>query len=127
MTSKLTKGKFRLPQRTAKLTWDEENSIFHGAEVRTRLDVTIGQLTEIQDLVDDGKAMHGFKLFGDSVLVEWNLENDKGEAIPPTGEGMQQVSPAFASSLIEIWMNHVSQIPDPLGVPSPNGDTSLEQ
>ncbi len=56
------------------------------------------------------------------MLQSWNLENDDGTPVPADGEGMLQIPLDFATLIITQWVDTVSDVPDPLGLPS--GDLS---
>ena len=117
--------RFRLPMRDARIIF-EEGTTFAGAIVKCRLDVEIGMVTDIQDLIEANKHAHAYEVFGDAILIEWNLEDQKGNALPPNGKGMKRVTAGFAEALMNEWMEAVTQIDTPLGQPSRNGNTSEE-
>jgi len=104
----------------------EEGTTFAGAIVKCRLDVEIGMVTDIQDLIEANKHAHAYEVFGDGILIEWNLEDQKGNALPANGKGMKKVTAGFAEALMNEWMEAVTQIDTPLGQPSRNGSTSEE-
>lgn len=118
-------GRFRLPMRDARIIF-EEGTTFAGAEVKCRLDVEIGMVTDIQDLIESSKHAHAYEVFGDGVLIEWNLEDQKGNAIPANGKGMKKVTPQFAEALMNQWMEALTQLETPLGQQSKNGSMSEE-
>ena len=118
-------GRFRLPMREAKIIF-EEGTTFAGAIIRCRLDVEIGMVTDIQDLIEAGKQAHAYEVFGDGVLIDWNLEDQKGNAIPANGKGIKKVTPQFAEALMTQWTEALTQVDDPLEEPSKNGSMSEE-
>jgi hypothetical protein len=119
-------GRFRLPlgDATARLVF--EDSIFEGAEVVVRTNLPIGVFMKIQEL-SASASLEGFTVFGDDVLVEWNLEDDRGEPIPSTGEGMKAITPAFATLVTDQWMKAVTDIESPLEQPSSGGNTLVKE
>ena len=117
--------RFRLPMRDAKIIF-EEGTTFAGAVVKCRLDVEIGMVTDIQDLIEANKHAHAYEVFGDGVLIEWNLEDQKGNAIPANGKGIKRTTAGFAEALMSHWMEAVTQVDTPLEQPSRNGNTSEE-
>jgi len=121
----MASGRFRLPMRDAKIIF-EAGTTFAGAIVKCRLDVEIGMVTDIQDLIEANKQAHAYEVFGDAVLIEWNLEDQKGNALPANGKGMKRVTPQFAEALMSQWMEALTQIDNPLGQQSRNGSTSEE-
>ena len=119
-------GRFRIPVRDARFTFEEGN-IFAGAEVKVRLDVEIGMVTDIQDRIAENRHAHAYEVFGDGVLLAWNLEDQNGNLLPANGKGMKKVTPQFAEALMSEWMEALTQIENPLGQPSKNGSTLGEQ
>lgn len=116
---------YKLPKHKFLLKFD--GTVYEGAEVLTVISVPIGRFIEWQDLVDDGKGLALFGPFGDEVIESWNLEDDRGKPIEPTGKGLKtKVDPAFGFLLLSKWMEAVHNPPDPLYQPSANGSTSAE-
>ena len=118
-------GRFRLPMRDARIIF-EEGTTFAGAIVKCRLDVEIGMVTDIQDLIEANKHAHAYEVFGDGILIDWNLEDQKGNALPANGKGMKKVTAGFAEALMNQWMEAVTQVASPLGQRSKNGSMSEE-
>ena len=118
-------GRFRLPMRDAKIIF-EEGTAFAGAIVKCRLDVEIGMVTDIQDLIEANKHAHAYEVFGDGILIDWNIEDQKGNALPANGKGMKKVTAGFAEALMNQWMEAVTQVDTPLGRQSKNGSMSEE-
>lgn len=119
-TTKARKG-FRVPRREALVEFEEGHE-YHGAEVRLRLDVPMGLVFEFQRLGSDGEA--ALRRFGDQILLGWNLEDDDGEPVPATADGLLTQPFGFANTLMTRWAEAVTGVPGPLGVPSSNGATS---
>jgi hypothetical protein len=120
-----TNGRFRLPMgdATARLIFDD--SLFEGAEVVVKTNLLIGVFMKIQELSAENSLL-GFTIFGEDVLVEWNLEDDRGKPIPPTGEGMKEITPAFATEVTNQWVKAVTDIDTPLKQPSSGGNTLVK-
>ncbi len=118
-------GRFRLPMRDAKIIF-EEGTTFAGAEVKCRLDVSIGFLIDIGELAEGNQPQLVYKKFGDEVLISWNLEDEGGKAISADGQGMRLVHTAFADALLKQWKEAATSISDPLEQQSKNGSTSEE-
>lgn len=53
-------------------------------------------------------------------LVHWNLEDEDGNEVPRTLDGLQSQEMGFVIMLISTWMQAISSVPDPLS-PSSNG------
>ena len=105
-----TKG-FRIQKRTARLVFSGD---YEGAEVVVRLDVPVSVFIQIQDMVSNDDQFRVFEVFGDKVLEEWNIENDDGNPVPSTAEGMQNVPLEFANIIIEKWGEVSTQPSAPL-------------
>ena len=118
-------ARFRLPMRDAKIIF-EEGTTFAGAIIKCRLDVEIGMVTDIQDLIEANKHAHAYEVFGDGVLIDWNIEDQKGNALPANGKGMKKVTAGFAEALMSEWMEALTQVDTPLGQQSKNGSMSEE-
>ena len=106
-----TKG-FRLQKRTARLVFSND---YEGAEVVVRLDVPVGVFIEIQDMVANNDQLHVFEVFGEKFLEEWNIQDDDGQAIPATSDGIQAIPLDFANLIIEQWVEVCTNPSAPLG------------
>jgi len=116
--------RFRLPKRTALLTFVGD---FEGAEVRCALDVTLRIALQIDELRESGPHQEMLRLFAEAILMEWNLDDDDGQPIPPTFEGMQDLSPPFLSAMIGAWSSAMGEPSPPLAEPSNDGAMSPEE
>jgi len=107
-----TKG-FRIQKRTARLVFSGD---YEGAEVVVRLDVPVGVFIDIQDMVanDEQQSLQIFKVFGEKVLEEWNIEDDDGQTLPTNSQGMQKIPLQLANLIIEQWVEVCTQPPIPL-------------
>ena len=92
---------FKLPQRTAKLVFEDE---FKGAEVRVTLDQPLGMLIEAQAL-QESQDIEGLCRFVAHILLDWNLEDKDDRPIPATEEGLHQATPAFVDALVTAWVD----------------------
>ena len=102
---------FRLQKRTARLVFSGD---YEGAEVVVRLDVPVSVFLDIQDMVSNEEQLRIFDLFGKKVLEEWNLEDDDGQSLPATADGMKDIPLQFANLMIEQWVEVSTQPPVPL-------------
>jgi hypothetical protein len=66
-----------------------------------------------------------FKQFA-AALVEWNLEDENGKAVPATYKGITGLDFDFAVQLATTWMEAVASVGNPLPPPSSNGHKSQE-
>jgi hypothetical protein len=93
---------------------------------------TIGLSSAVQDMDTENlkagdaektvKAISDlFRRFAD-VLLDWNLEEEDGSAIPATVAGLQSLEFPFALEIIMAWVNTVSDVPAPLANSSTPGE-----
>ncbi|WP_225840317.1 hypothetical protein [Streptomyces sp. NK08204] len=100
---------------------------YHGAEARVR-GMSFGEYQEATGL-DGGDGDGGsasIKRFA-SHLVSWNLEDeDTGEPIPPTEEGIKAVDHDLVVALSNAWIQTLLGVhdADPLPETSPSGEPS---
>ena len=113
-------GGFRIPDRTAHIQFEDTD--YDGAEVWIRLNVSFGRYLELREASETGDQAVMTRIFGDNMLQRWNVEDDEGNPIPANGEGMLQIPLDFATLIITQWVDTVSDVPDPLELPS--GDLS---
>ena len=112
MVTKIGSAKgFRIQKSTARLVFAGD---YEGAEIVVRLDVPVSVFIEIQDMVSNEQQLKVFELFGAKVLQEWNLENDDGNPVPATSDGMQTIPLDFANLIIEKWVEVSTQPSAPL-------------
>jgi len=107
---------YRFSPRTAKLVFED----FEGAEVRVTLDHPLGMLIEAQKL-QVKQDIEGLCRFVTSILVDWNVEDEKGP-IPTTYKGMMRVYPSFVNALVTAWMEAQINPSAPLPETSSAGD-----
>ena len=112
---------FKIPRRTALLTF--EGTDYDGAEVRVRLDVSLGYFLSIEEMVRSKHILQLYTLFGDETLESWNLENGGGP-LSANAEGMKALPPALANIILNSWMEAVAKLPTPLSKRSKSGSTS---
>ena len=120
MQKQAVKG-YRIPKRTARIVFD--GGEYEGAEVRTQLDVPIGLFLEIQEMASSDQSLRVFERFGERALIDWNLLDDDGKAIPANGKGMLAIPIGLGNIIIEQWVEAVANPPAPLPRSSGNGNT----
>lgn len=101
---------FRPPKRTATLTFEEGHD-YHGAEVSVRLDVPMSVVFEFDSL----SPADGMRRFGDEILIDWNIEDDDGNPVPATADGLLSQSSDFGLALLDAWKESAAGVPTPLG------------
>ena len=111
---------FRVPERTLHLTF--EGTQWAGVEVIARLGISVAIYLEIKRLVDTDDTMALTQVFGDSMLIAWNLVDANAEPIPTTGKGMNSLPDiGLALRIVNLWIQAVAGVTIPLEPPSNNG------
>ena len=117
--ARVRKG-FRLPERTARMTFDGTD--YAGAEIQVLLSVSFARFIELR-VAAQGEDQEGMaRLFGQNILMEWNLEDTDGESIPADGDGMLAIPLALTNLIVQHWVEEVAGVSAPLVEPS--GDLS---
>ena len=118
--AKAKKG-FRLPERTARITF--EGTDYDGAEIRVRLSVSFAQFIALRESAQ-GEDQEGMaRLFGETVLMDWNLEDAEGEPLLADGDGMMMIPLDLANLVVQHWVEEVAGVPAPLSETSGDIDT----
>ncbi len=115
---------YQLPVTT--ITLNFTNTIFDGAEVKLKGDVSTGFVIRMESLAKSGNVEQGsigMTEFGDKVLIEWNLHDEYEKPIPATGQGMLDISAKFAGEILHQWVEAVTQPSAPLSPRSSVGTT----
>ena len=119
-TTAQTKKGFRLPEKTARITF--EGTDYDGAEIQLRLSVSFAKFIALRESAQ-GEDQEGMaRLFGQNVLMDWNLEDDAGQPIPADGDGMLAIPLELTNLIVQHWIEAVSVVPAPLSETS--GDLS---
>jgi len=115
-----------------KLVFDDDE--YEGLVVRAR-SVKLGQILRLSRLVgmdpanlrpeDTENFEQLFTMFADA-LVDWNLDDDDGEPVPATLEGIQGQDADFVMPIIKAWFVALAGVTGPLGAGSSNGKPSAE-
>jgi hypothetical protein len=113
---------FRVKKRTAIIKF--EGTEYDGAEIECLFDIPLKKLFEIQRLAEAGKAEESFRQFGDEILTAWNIEQDDGNPIPATGEGLLNQPPQFANLILSKWLAAMTEPPAPFASQPNSGGTS---
>jgi len=111
---------FRIPEKTARITF--EGTDYDGAEIILRLSVTFAQFIALRESAqgDDQEVMA--RLFGETVLMEWNLDDADGNPIPANSDGMLSIPIQLTNLVVQHWVEAVAGVPAPLSETS--GDLS---
>ena len=109
---KVARRGFRLPEKTARITF--EGTDYDGAEIRVLLSVTFGKFIALRESAQGEDQELMARLFGENVLMDWNLEDDAGQPIPANGEGMLEIPLSLAMLVVQHWVEAVSGVSSPL-------------
>ena len=103
---------FRVPEKTARITF--EGTDYDGAEIILRLSVTFAQFIALRESAqgDDQEVMA--RLFGETVLMEWNLDDSDGNPIPANSDGMLVIPLQLTNLVVQHWVQAVAGVPVPL-------------
>lgn len=112
---------YRPPRKIYKL--DFAGTEYEGLEVSMR-GVTVGE--ELEQESRRGTPGFGRYIFDlmASLLVEWNVEDDNGEPVPATRDGVLTQDSTMVQSILEALQAAVSGVPDPLPQSLPSGEPS---
>jgi len=112
---------FRIPERTALINF--QGTDYDGAEIRVRLSVTFAQFIALRESAQ-GEDQEGMaRLFGETVLMDWNLEDADGNLIPADGDGMLAIPLELTNLVVQHWVEAVAGVPAPLSEPFGDIDT----
>ena len=107
---------FRIPERTALINF--AGTDYDGAEITLLLSVSFAQFLALRESAQ-GEDQEGMaRLFGENVLMEWNLEDDAGQPIPATGDGMLAIPLELTNLVVQHWVEAVAGVSAPLETPS---------
>jgi len=99
----------------------------HGAEARVR-GMNFGEYMAATGLDggDGEDSAASMKRLGEN-LLSWNLEDDNGQPIPATPEGLTQIDQGLARALNNAYVDALVGVhdADPLPQSSPSGEPSL--
>lgn len=116
---------FKAPGTILKLRYEEED--MNGLVVRART-MPIKRYLELMRLkaqvVDEDAALDEFeRLFTEfaKCLIEWNLEDEDGQPVPTTSEGVLDQDPRFMLRVITPWLEAIGTVPAPLKPSSDSG------
>jgi hypothetical protein len=115
------------PQRTIYHLTFEDVPELKGLEIRIQ-SCTIRELNEMASAgetatEDDNDAMTEMFV---RKLVSWNIEDDAGQPVPISTEGVESQEPSLLAAVIMAWQKAMVAVPDPLRSDSLNGRSSEE-
>lgn len=107
-------------------TLEFEGEEYKGLEVKIR-GLNTGQMIDLDTARADGTdeaVLAILQLMADR-LVEWNVEDDGGQPVPTTFDGVRSLDLDFNWAIIDAWQNAVAGVAAPLDEPSTSTDGSL--
>lgn len=87
--------------------------------------IRIGRLRNLMKAVtkeDDESLDEMFSLLLEG-LVSWNLEDENGQPVPTTMEGIEQQELPFILKILTTWLDNMTGVDQELGKGSPSGVT----
>lgn len=119
---------FQIPLREAVIDF-EEGHLYHGLEVKVKLDVPYSFLLKIRAALlaeDEEQGIELNREWVDRVLLSWNVEDDDGKPVEPTFEAISEYPAALLNTLQFAWIEEAQSIPAPLGRRSTEPEQSGE-
>jgi hypothetical protein len=124
---------YRAPVKAYRLKFADEDMA--GLEVTAR-SLPIGEFLKLSDLAglaqDDPAAMskgatETFRVLA-GALMSWNLEDEQGQPVPATYEGIVSQDLDFVMKIVNAWMSAMTDVAPPLPGGSSGGvPSALEQ
>lgn len=121
------RGGYKREKPLYKLVFEDEQ--FDGLEIMAK-SLPLGEFLELQKLqaraVDDPDAGEQVIRRLSDVLVSWNLEDDDGQPVPATFDGLASQDFPFVLAIFQAWQEAVSSVPNRSPGGSNGGGTSPE-
>jgi hypothetical protein len=112
---------YRPPRKIYAL--DFTGTDYDGLAVKMR-GLTVGEELEIDTLRREDGGEHRFFELMTSLLVEWNVDDEHGQPVPATFEGVCTQDATMVGAILDALRTAVSGVPDPLPQSSPSGEPS---
>lgn len=115
---------YRPKQKIYTLEFEDEE--YEGLEVRIR-GLNTGQVMDIEAARADGgdtAIVAMLQLMADR-LINWNVEDEDGNPVPTTFDGVRSLDVDFNWAIIDAWQNAVAGVRAPLDEPSTSTEPSL--
>ena len=103
-----------------------EGEEYEGLEVKIR-GLNTGQVMDIDSARADGgdSAIVAMLQLMAEQLVEWNVEDDEGQPVPTTFEGVRSLDIEFNWAIIDAWQTAAAGVKAPLDSDSTSTELSL--
>jgi len=134
------KSRFKLEAKTAHITLDASTG-YPGLEMEARLEISIDEFLHFRtgigaDVdVDSDLLVALVLMFGDKMLMGWNLDDEHGKPVPSSGTELSKLPMALSMQIIKSWLDAIADVPAPLdngsnygngsGMESPEMEASL--
>lgn len=119
---------FRLPDKIVTLVF--EDGPYQGLELEVNLRVPMGvwwNFAAIADLEEPAEIRAVVHTWASTQLKGWNMEDEAG-AVPATPDAFcDRLDEVTQAVILARWSKAVSEVPVPLALPSPAGDTSAQE
>jgi hypothetical protein len=107
---------------------DFEGTDLDGLHVKAK-SMSLGAFADLMAIFDEGgltrenldAIFDGFS----NVLLEWDVEDEEGNPVPATRDGLYSLDLPEAQAIIEAWRDAVTGVSRPLEQPSDDGSPSL--
>lgn len=116
---------FRPKRRIYDLQFEDPD--MEGLEVKIR-HVDTGQSLALDSAISSG-GEDGVRVCLDLLaenMIEWNVEDDNGQPVPVTMDGLLSQELDFNLAIVNAWREAILGVPAPLDSASPDGEPSLE-
>ena len=100
-----------------------------GLEVKAH-GTSVGQVRRFVTFGEEASFAETLEMFDAfaKALISWNLEDDAGEPVPATVQGIEEFPDSvLMSKIVNTWVRTVSGVDDELGKGSSSGGPSLEE
>jgi len=88
--------------------------------VRIRKDVTLKSFFQLQIGLSSGEAeqmQKACEIFGDEILADWDVTDEKGKAIPANAKGFQALPLQLAIAVMTAWTEQAASAGEAQGAP----------
>lgn len=115
------------PNSTATLKFSDGD--YEGAEVVCRAGgVPLGTYFQMRAGMDSEEQVRDvFQLFGDTILISWNVEDQDGNPRPPNGQSLLAEDSDFVMAIISAWLSSQVGVSAPLDGASNSGAEALPE
>ena len=103
-----------------------DDTDYAGLEVQVKT-ITMGQLLAMRSGTSGDEDKDNIRVSVELLaerIVSWNLEDEKGQPVPPTLDAILEEDDDFIFAIINRWTDAVSGVKAPLQQSSPSGEPS---